>query len=65
MQKLQDKRGTFIKLLSYKNPLVKEALNQGEICYAFTLQSKNYLFLIAAWAAARRAIGTRKGEQDT
>ena len=31
-----------------KNPLVKEALNQGEICYAFTLQSKNYLFLIAA-----------------
>ena len=31
MWKLQDKRGTFIKLLSNKNPLVKEALNQGEI----------------------------------
>ena len=29
--------------------------------------SRNYLrgFLIAAWAAARRAIGTRKGEQLT
>jgi len=48
MQKLQDKRGTFIKLLSHKSPLVKEILNQGANRYAFTLQSKNYLFLIAA-----------------
>ena len=26
---------------------------------------RNYLFLIAACAALRRAIGTRNGEQDT
>ena len=30
------------------------------------LHKPNYLdSLIAAWAAARRAMGTRKGEQDT
>ena len=33
----------------------------------FFKRSRNHLrgFLIAAWAAARRAIGTRKGEQLT
>ena len=35
--------------------------------FFITLEIKNYLLgvLIAACAAARRAIGTRKGEQDT
>jgi len=29
------------------------------------LMSKRYAFLIAAWAAANLAIGTRNGEQET
>ena len=34
----------------------------ANFCIRFSL---NYLLEIAACAAARRAIGTRKGEQDT
>ena len=36
--------------------------NPGDFCY---FVKRNYLFLIAACAAASLAIGTRKGEQET
>ena len=36
-----------------------ELLLQGLFCYKLTYSER------AAWAAARRAIGTRKGEQET
>ena len=52
-----------------KLPLISCCGNQGELMLylCFFKRSRNYLrgFLIAAWAAARRAIGTRKGEQLT
>lgn len=35
------------------------------INFASIFMSKIYLFLIAACAAAKRAIGTRNGEHDT
>ena len=52
-----------------KLPLISCCGNQGELMLylCFLKPSRDYLrgFLIAAWAAARRAIGTRKGEQLT
>ena len=45
-------------ILNFTNQLLKSI--------ALKHYKPNYLdSLIAAWAAARRAIGTRKGEQDT
>ena len=52
-----------------KLPLISCCGNQGELMLylCFFKRSRNHLrrFLMAACAAARRAIGTRKGEQLT
>ena len=36
-----------------------------EFCFHKTRKSNYFLALITAWAPARRAAGTRNGEQDT
>ena len=37
----------------------------GHTLYFLLFEVRNHFLLIAACAAAKRAIGTRKGEQDT
>ena len=55
------------QLVSRIPGLCECSLRDPEGCGAILGKSRNQAFfaLMAAWAALRRAIGTRKGEQDT
>ena len=60
---------TFLWSLSHPflpQPTKKARLRRQPGCKTFREASEaNYFFSIAAWAAARRAMGTRNGEQLT
>ena len=56
--------------MNKKNTPISESANQTfglpyEFCFHKTRKSNYFLDLITAWAPAKRAAGTRNGEQDT
>ncbi len=61
-------RTKFLCLLSFSKKVSPGSEEPGLLGYFFSsgpLASQPRGFLMAAWAAASRAMGTRKGEQDT
>jgi len=55
-----------LRTLTGKKPPVKAAQQAGLVArHPWRLAKPPYLSSSAAWAAARRAMGTRKGEQLT
>ena len=48
-----------------KSPKTKQGIAQHDTTPCLNDLPDEFYYLTAAWAAARRAIGTRKGEQET